>query len=137
MFKVTPKSARRADSFFIHLSDGRRTRLFGSTTYTINAATFKANERAIRAAGCTVVDVSTPVEAPVVAEPVAVAAPAVAEPVVVVDVPAVAEPEVSAPVEEPTPEDVVVDSTSDDSTSSDAVPEEERVTRRRRSKSVE
>ena len=126
MFKVTPKSARRADSFFISLPDGRRTRLFGATTYTINAKTFKANERAIRAAGCTVVDVSTPVEAPVVAEPV-----------VVVDVPVVVEPEVSAPAEEPTPEDVVVDSTSDDSPSSDAVPEEEKVTRRRRSKSVE
>lgn len=136
MFKVTPKSARRADSFFISLPDGRRTRLFGATTYTLDPRIFAANQAVIRAAGCTVVAPPSSVEAPAAVEPVVVASPVV-EPVEVVADAVVAEPEVSAPAEEPTPEDVVVDSTSDEPVSSDASPEEEKVTRRRRSKSVE
>lgn len=131
MYIVTPKSGRRADSLFIFLADGSRFRIRGPFPSQISEQAFKQNEAKIRALGWSVRKVGA-VE---VAAPEPVVAAAVSEP----EAPVVdsVEPAESVSVEEPTPEDVVVDSTSDEPVSSDASPEEEKVTRRRRSKSAE
>ena len=127
MYIVTPKSGRRADSLFIFLADGSRFRIRGPFPSQISEQAFKK----IRSLGWSVQKVG----AAAVAAPEPVVAAAVSEP----EVPVVdsVEPAESVSVEEPTPEDVVVDSTSDEPVSSDASPEEEKVTRRRRSKSAE
>ena len=131
MYIVTPKSGRRADSLFIFLADGSRFRIRGPFPSQISEQAFKQNEAKIRSLGWSVQKVG----AAAVAAPEPVVAAAVSEP----EVPVVdsVEPAESVSVEEPTPEDVVVDSTSDEPVSSDASPEEEKVTRRRRSKSAE
>jgi hypothetical protein len=131
MYIVTPNSGRRADSLFIFLADGSRFRIRGPFPTQLGDHTFKQNEAKIRALGWSVQKVeSAEVAAP---EPVVVAAVSAPEAPVVDSV----EPAESVSVEESTPEDVVVDSTSDEPVSSDASPEEEKVTRKRRSKSAE
>jgi hypothetical protein len=139
MYSITPKSARRADSFFIFLPDGSRLRVAGSFPITLGDTTFKNNEKVIRASGCTVVQIDAAPSEPVSATPVV---EEVVAPVEVSSVP--------APVEAPAVEETAVESTPEVTSSveptepeeqvepaSDVESTEEKVTRRRRSKSVE
>jgi hypothetical protein len=142
MFRVTNKSAKRADGFFILLPDGRRSRFSGLESRILGRSVFFANESRIRAAGCTVEDLSpVPAPAPVSIEE-APASPV--ETVVVVEAP------ISVEVVSPLVEEVVVDSSADtpEPTDEPSSPEpeaaadtdvtaEERTPRKRRSRTAE
>jgi hypothetical protein len=133
MFRVTNKSAKRADGFFIFLPDGRRARLSGNFSHLLSSQVFEANKNRILAAGCTVQDLRSsapeaPVEVPVVAEPVV--APVAVEPSPVVPV--------EEPVVDASPEVSVEDSAVSADDSSDApASSDEKVTRRRRTRAAE
>jgi hypothetical protein len=137
MFRVTNKSAKRADGFFIFLPDGRRARLSGNFSHLLSSQVFEANKNRILAAGCTVQDLRSsapeaPVEVPVVAEPVV--APVAVEPSPVVPV----EEPVVEPVVDASPEVSVEDSAVSADDSSDApASSDEKVTRRRRTRAAE
>jgi hypothetical protein len=144
MFRVTNKSAKRADGFFILLPDGRRSRFSGLESRILGRSVFFANESRIRAAGCTVEELSpvpVPAPAPVSIEE-APASPV--ETVVVVEAPT------SVEVVSPLVEEVVVDSSADTSEPTDEpsspepeaaadtdVTAEERTPRKRRSRTAE